>query len=335
MARKTSKEILAEIRAEPDDLPMRRIGVWSLEKLATLHLYLPAFARACQRAGGGYYVDGFAGPGRASIRGAPEPHFVYGSPLIALRANPQIKRCIFLEIDPHKLTALEGRCSRYGDRAFLRRGDVNVDLVPLLRQEVPGWAPCFCFLDPTGVELKWQTVEGIARLPGRRRKPELMILFPLEMSVIRLLTVDRPMRDEDKTRVNAMFKNESWWDIYQSRVRGEIDKAEAKRLYLAKYSEDVKSLGYESVESRQVLAYVGAGKKRQARYHLVFATDHPVGEDIMSDIFKRDFVLDFPVSRQPSFLTREAFRRRSHRPGSAQPCLCRRACPLRCARPTA
>ena len=301
MARRTtSEEILAELRAPFDESPVRRIGVWSLEKLATLQLYLPAFARACQRAGGGYYVDGFAGPGRASVRGAPEPYFVHGSPLIALRAKPEIERCIFLEIDPHKLAALEGRCAHYGERALLRRGDVNVHLVPLLREEVPGWAPCFCFLDPTGVELKWQTVAGIASLPGRRRKPELMILFPLEMSVIRLLTVDRPMRDEDRTRVNAMFKDESWWDVYQSRVRGEIDKAEAKRLYLAKYSQDVKDLGYESVESRQVLAYVGAGKKRQPRYHLVYATDHPVGEDIMSGIFKRDFVLDLPVSRQPS-----------------------------------
>lgn len=127
-----------------------------------------------------------------------------------------------------------------------------------------------------------------------------MILFPLEMSILRVLTVDRQMRSEDRERVTRVFGSDAWWEVYQARVNREIDPADAKDLYLGNYLRDIENLGYQSVISRPILAYIGPGRKRQARYHLIFATDHGVGEEIMRDIFRRPFVLDFPVSRQPS-----------------------------------
>ena len=50
--RKSSQEILAELGAESDGLKMRAIKVWSLEKLAIVHLYLNAFTQASRKAAG-------------------------------------------------------------------------------------------------------------------------------------------------------------------------------------------------------------------------------------------------------------------------------------------
>ena len=90
MKPKTYKQILAELQAGDDGLPMRAIGPWTLQKLAILLLYLPAFASACKKARGGTYVDGMAGAGIDRLKDAPEPYFVWGSPLLALRARPPI-----------------------------------------------------------------------------------------------------------------------------------------------------------------------------------------------------------------------------------------------------
>ena len=296
--RKTSSQILAEMEAEKDALPVRSIGVWTLQKLAILHLYLPAFSSACR--GRGYYVDGMAGPGIGRVKEAkPGPLYVWGSPLLALRATPRLQRVILMDDKERNANALRERCRTFGGRATVRKGDVNDDLVPLVRAEVPPLAPCFCFLDPEGTELRWTTIEGLAHLPRPKRKPELMILFPLDMALVRLLPVSRPIRDEDRKAVAKMFANSTWWDIYQARLNGEIDPSAAKASYLDQYRKDLKSLGYQQVISRPVTAPRPAGARSREMYHLFFATDHVVGDEIMQAVFDRPLSLNVPVSQQP------------------------------------
>lgn len=298
--RKTSAEILGELTAPGDSLFVRRIGTWSLDKLAIIHLYLPAFADACQSAGGGYYVDGLAGPGLARVKGVDgDPFFVWGSPLLALRAQPRLERAVMLELGQRKVEALRARVAEYGDRAAVYRGDVNKDLVSIVRGAVPTWAPCFCLLDPEGLELHWSTIQGLASLHGRRRKPELMILLPLRMSLLRLLTVSRPVRRPDHEAVSRVFGDDSWEAIYRARVSDEIDPGTAKELYVDLYCEKLRRLGYKSVFERPVLTYEPPGRKRRELYHLVFATDHEVGDKIMSDVFTRPYVLGVPQHSQP------------------------------------
>ncbi len=59
---------------------------WTEEKLMILEAYLNAFAKACQKVGGWYALDPFAGTGLnwSTTRDAP----VNGSALIALEAEP-------------------------------------------------------------------------------------------------------------------------------------------------------------------------------------------------------------------------------------------------------
>jgi len=297
--RKTSQDILAELKVEDDGLPARPIGIWSLEKLATLLLYFQAFTRACGKAGGGYYVDGMAGPGICRLRGAPSPYYACGSPLIALRTQPQFQRCSFLEIDQRKVDALRARVASYGQRAAVYQGDANSELGRLVHDQVPALAPCFCFLDPQGIELSFETISAVARTPGRRRKPELLVLFPLRMALLRLLTVSRPVPARTEERLHAAFGGQEWLEIYDARRNGQITAETAQKGYLTVYCDKVRALGYASVEAKGIVAPRALGLRRQEMYHLIFATDHPRGADIMRDVFQRPYVLHFLVSRQP------------------------------------
>jgi three-Cys-motif partner protein len=290
LARKSNKEILAALRTEPDGLVTRNVGLWTLEKLGILLLYAQAFTRASKKASGGYYVDGLAGTGICRVK--ETGHFVLGSALVALQTTPRFRRCILLEKGLRNYNALSERADSYGERASVQRGDVNEDLPRIIQQEVPNWAPCFCLLDPEGTELRWSTIRSIARTPGRKRKPELLILFPLQMGLLRLMTVIGPMPSHFRMLINEAFGTSDWSAVHRARLNGSVSPADAKERYTALYCQQLDSLGYRHTEARLISAQSRAGRPRQERYYLVFATDHAGGANIMNDVFKRWYSLD-------------------------------------------
>src|SRR3712207_4448735 len=116
-----------------------------------LDAYLNAFAKACQRAGGWYALDLFAGTGLnwSTTRDAA----INGSALIALEAeNPGATKVILAEKHAGAFEALAHRTERYGDRAARFNDDANLIVGDMLAL-VPTRAPTFAFLDPEGSEL--------------------------------------------------------------------------------------------------------------------------------------------------------------------------------------
>ena len=244
------------------------------------------------------YVDALAGPGLCKVRNpVAGPPYVNGSPLVALNGAPDIHKCVFLEYDPHSVQAPKDRTVRFGDKAVVYQGDVNADLTALIRQHVPPQAPCFCLLDPEGVELHWETVEGIASLAGRKRKPELLILFPIE-NAIRLLPTKKPMTEYTEHQLERWLGTSEWQETYRARLDGSISPNEALQRYVDLYESRLRGLGYAFVEGKEVTAPAAPGRQRRTMYRLVFASDHSKGAKIMGDVFTRPYVLDFPVTGQ-------------------------------------
>jgi len=298
MPRKRSDEILSELAAADDRLQTKPIGIWSLWKLARLLLYFKAFTTACKSVGGGYYVDGFAGPGLCRVRNAqPLPYFAWGSPMLALRASPKFEKCFLVELNERSANTLATRCLAFGDRAAVHQQDANIEVARIVRENVPPWAPCFCLFDQQGTELIWDTLLRVARTPRSGNKPELLILFPLRMSLLRMLSVHQQLTTTAANRMSESFGTSEWRRIYEERVRGDITPSEAQIRYLGLYCERLKGLGYR-VQSQVITAPRSQGMARQEMYHLVFATESDLGEKIMKDVFRRPYALDFPVTAQ-------------------------------------
>jgi three-Cys-motif partner protein len=301
MKRKSSQEILNELSAEYDGLPMRRIGIWTLEKLAILHLYFHGFTSASGKAGGGVCIDGLAGPGLCEVRGARmPPRFVWGSPLLAARTTPPFGRCIFIESRLRSANTLAERTKSYSRRVTVRAEDVNDELPKVVRDEVPRQAPCFCLLDPEGLELSWQTIRSTALVAGRRRKPEFLVLFPSSW-LMRLLPRKGIVNRLHEGILDRLMPGRGWRDSYQLRLQRKISPSEAKDQYVELYREGFEELGYRAF-SHPIQAPSIPGGKRRERYQLIFATEHEAGAKIMLDVFERPYVLDFPVTaQQPLF----------------------------------
>lgn len=94
---------------EDDGRGVREVGEWTYHKLALLEYYLPAFAKLCSKAGGWYYLDGFAGNGANRAPGFP---LAKGSALIGVTQQLPPKRAVLIEKDKGHAAVLNARTER-------------------------------------------------------------------------------------------------------------------------------------------------------------------------------------------------------------------------------
>ena len=281
--RGTDYERLREsIRMEPDGLPMREVNNWTPDKLALLAYYLGPFAKLChEKAGGWYFLDGFAGNGANDAR---EGNTFKGSALIGATITPGARRSVLIEKNSGDADVLRTRCERLGSRAVVLEGDCNELVGGALDEFEDRGLPAFCLFDPYGLELDWEVIELCAGRRTRGTPYELLVYFSTP-GVMRTASVtDERMIEGDERAMRRVFGNDRWRPIAERHRSGEIDGRQAWREYLSLYEQQLRELGYRYVMSRP--SFMG---DRRLAYHLVFASSSEAGQSIMEDGFKRAY----------------------------------------------
>jgi len=259
----------------------REFGTWTFSKLEVLSAYFRMYRRV---AGGGTYIDAFAGSGYARI-GDSE---VMGSPLRAITSgafrhvhlfesdqakHKQLSTAI-ASLDRHRCeVALHPPCdANQGIPALLDSGEVSLD------------RPCFAFLDPNSTQLDWATVESLANykdyaptksgssLGGSINcKVELWVLVNTHQALNRLLPRDRA-KYEVPTHATVLDRvmgdRDAWWDIWQG-APGNLATRYAERL------RDVLGYGWSHPQ------LVNDPQSHRPQYHMVHASDHPNAHTLM------------------------------------------------------
>lgn len=281
--RGTDYERLREsIRMEPDDLPMREVNNWTPDKLALLSYYLQPFARLCsEKAGGWYFLDGFAGNG---ANDAGEGNTYKGSALIGVTMEPDATRCVLIERRAGDAEALRTRCETLGSDAVVLQGDCNEEITTALGEFEDRRLPAFCLFDPEGLELDWEVIELCAGHRTRGTPYELLIYFSTPGVVRTASVTDERMIAGDERALRRVFGNDAWMPIAERQRAGQMDGTAAWREYLGLYEQQLRDLGYRHVMSRP--SFMG---DRRLAYHLVFASSSDAGQNIMEDGFKRAY----------------------------------------------
>lgn len=254
------------------------VGVWSPEKLEILRCYLgqrSGFLQASKSAAQRHYIDLFAGPEQNRVR--PTNNTIDGSPSLQQEpARPLSPTCTGWM--PIRGALPRSRCTvRNSDRNIrIYEGDANARIDDVLL-DLPKIYPTFAFLDPRGTELHWQTVSKLARhKTGSRTKIELFILFPFNQGIARLMPHD-PQRMVNEEALDRFMPDPlRWREVYKRRAA--MTAAEFRRTMLEEYVNGLQSLGYKYVPPPRLVSTA----KRQPLYFLVFASDHPAGENIMT-----------------------------------------------------
>jgi three-Cys-motif partner protein len=268
----------------------RSWGYWTEGKLDILARYLDRFTTTTKyKADARIYLDAFAGEGLGTSR-TTKAQFE-GSARIGLKvSDPPFDRCYFFELGD-KAAELERELTRDfpGRDVRVVPGDCNATIpeaLAELRRDDLGWAPTFAFLDPDGMELRWETIQALAvhkqlRQSPSKTKVELWVLFPSGGLLRNLALDDRRLLPGHVAKATSLFGSDAWTRIYQARKAQQIDGQEARERYVNLYRWQLEQdLGYRRAHPIEV-----KDNRDRPIYHLIFATDSDPGDKIMSHLY--------------------------------------------------
>lgn len=270
----------------------RHIHIWTALKLEYLDNYLQAYIHATKRSRETHYIDAFAGCGECMI--IETGYEVKGSPLRALYIKPSFTKYHFVEKKPMLSNHLRKVLFDKGfNNAYVYSGDCNQVIPTKVLSNVPQDVPSFAFLDPTGIQLNWQTIERLAS-HRKRWKMELLLLYPYDMAIARLFRLalsNRALYDA----MTRFYGDESWKiqidESFQKRETSDQRRERFVRLYTNK----LQALGYRYVDTYGPL-YSG----HKPLYHVIFASDHPVGARIMKSVWSKTRFVPGEIGYRPS-----------------------------------
>ncbi len=263
---------------------IREFHGWTLDKLEILDLYLKLYRRV---AGGGTFVDAFAGTGEGTSATNGESKLHDGSSLIAAKSGA-FSNLHLIEQNQASFELLQSAIASLPDRLqsniSLHQGDCN-QVIPELLQltRLDCSRPCFVLLDQDSTQLEWNTIEALAHWKsyeppptsnGRPRacKVELWILFNSHQAIYRLWPDDRSRYPEtlSASTLDRIFgRRGNWWDLWES------DKPSG--ALVERYADLLRGLGYQYVIP-QPIRDPDTGRPQ---YHMFHATDHPSAISLM------------------------------------------------------
>ncbi|MGK7921692.1 MAG: three-Cys-motif partner protein TcmP [Trichodesmium sp.] len=207
-------------------------GNWTEDKLNRVRKYLGAYAKIMNKYSFNYaYIDAFAGTGYREIKEIEDKdtllfpefsdlavqRFLDGSARIALQVTPRFNKYIFIEKNESKvseLNQLKRDFPQLADDIVIVNEEANKFLKNICLKD---WTRhrAVLFLDPFGMDVKWNTVELIAQT----KAIDLWYLFPI-MGVNRLLKKDGNIEEVNRSKLNEIFGTIDWYDTFYQ-VRGE------------------------------------------------------------------------------------------------------------------
>jgi three-Cys-motif partner protein len=268
-------------------LQFDEIGYWSEIKLDIVREYAAAYSRilAAQTKPRleHVYVDAFAGAGVHISR--QTGRFVPGSPLNALLVKPPFRAYHLIDIDGQKTALLRQLVAGRND-VHVYQGDCNSilrnEVFPQIRYEE--YRRGLCLLDPYGLHLDWRVIETA----GKMRTIELFINFPVA-DINRNVLWRNPegVDNADIERMNRFWGDDSWREACYRQVPslfGDMLAKEDNKTVAEGFRQRLRKVaGFQYVPKPMPMR----NSKGSVIYYLFFASQKPVAEGIVKDIFNK------------------------------------------------
>jgi three-Cys-motif partner protein len=237
----------------------RIINKWFCHKLECFGDFLKYYSTDKPR----YYLELFAGCGTYTCKGTD--CLIDGSELRTLKNG--FSEYIFIVNDLQDSRNLKTITEQIGAKSFIITGNCINDKI--LRQAfnlIPRSQTSFAFINPPGYNrLRWSTIKKLAA-HGKDwygHKMDLLIVFPLEMALLRNIT-----RPDCEASINRLYGNRDWQQVRKKIQDGSIGQNEARKKLISLYNSGLKGLDYR---------YVGDIKPARfyspPNYHLFWASD--------------------------------------------------------------
>jgi three-Cys-motif partner protein len=267
-------------------LKFDEIGYWSEIKLDIINQYAKAYSQILSKRENLHhvYIDAFAGSGKHISRTTGS--LVSGSPEIALNIVPPFKEYYFIEIAGAKVAELNKIVANRPE-AHVFQGDCNSILLADVFPKVlyKDYRRGLCLLDPYGLDLNWDVI----KTAGQMKSIEIFLNFPvMDMNRNVLWSNPERVKPTDIVRINMYWGDESWKEAAYRPTQtlfGDVVEIKEKNRPIAlafkKRLEEVAEFKYvpEPIPMRNSLGNI--------IYYLFFASQQPVADRIVKDIFNK------------------------------------------------
>jgi three-Cys-motif partner protein len=262
------------------------IGYWTEIKLDIIREYAAAYSQILTSQNRPslhhIYIDAFAGSGVHISKKSGD--FVLGSPLNALRVMPQFREYHLIDLDGGKAqrlrTLTQGRSGVY-----VYEGDCNHILLETVfpRALYKDYRRALCLLDPYGLHLNWEVIAAA----GQMRTVDVFLNFPVEDMNRNVLWHD-PNRVDPKqaSRMTAFWGDETWRSVAYdttSNFFGWPVKSNNDTIAEAFRDRLISAAGFRFVAPPMAMR----NKNGATVYYLFFASQKPVAEKIVTEIFNK------------------------------------------------
>jgi three-Cys-motif partner protein len=262
------------------------IGYWSELKLEIVEKYGSAYTKTFKKNRlKKYYIDGFSGAGVHLSKKTATP--VEGSPLRALKIFPPFDRYYFIDLDEEKTSHLSTICGNRSD-VHIHTGDCTEYLTELLPKiQFKNYERALCLLDPYGLHIDWEVIY----LAGQSKAIDMFLNFPvMDMNRNAIWRNPEKVPQDGIERLNKYWGDESWKQAaYAESPQGslffgpEMVKQGNDEIAAAFRQRLKKVAGFEFVPEPLPMR----NSTNAVVYYLFFASQKPVAEKIITDIFSK------------------------------------------------
>jgi three-Cys-motif partner protein len=290
-----------------------KVGPWAQEKLECLGGYLAAYTTILRKQDwcrGYFYVDAFAGAGRAALRAeddvnesaapllanvgafgfedADEAAYIDGSPHVALEIQHPFTRYVFIEKNVDRAQQLNEIAARYKDRREIQivQADASAAIKRVLDDAAVDWRThrAVVFLDPFGMQVPWTIIEQIAA----NRKIEIILNLPVGMAIQRLLPRSGIFTEQQRKKLNEYFGSPDWEKVIYEKAPnlfGDTDtiKVEGSGERLAKWYQKWLERAFGYAPNPRLIR----NSQGSHLYYLLWAGPNKTGHKIASHILNQ------------------------------------------------
>jgi three-Cys-motif partner protein len=264
------------------------IGYWSEIKLDIVREFAGTYSKIlnAQKSPSLYhiYIDAFAGAGIHVSKRTGD--FVKGSPHNALLLKPPFKEYHLIDLDSRKVDSLKGIAEQHPTmNVNIYEGDCNQILLDQVfpRAKYENYRRALCLLDPYGLHLNWEVMQTA----GQMKSIEFFLNFPVaDMNRNVLWHNPDKVDPQQAVRMTAFWGDESWRQAAyttEGNLFGWEEKTDNEAVAEAFRSRLKKVAGFKYVPEPMPMR----NNKGAIVYYLFFASQKPVAENIVKDIFTK------------------------------------------------
>ncbi len=239
---------------------------WECHKLESFAEFIDSYSATTRKAAFSY-LELFTGRGSTLCNGAD--CYLEGTAIRALKSKAKFFRYGFLTPSRENASELRKQIEQFENAAkaeVLTGNPAKEKTLVHLLDNVPRSALALVYVDPHGYRrLEYSTLEKLAKFGKnwQNQKVDLLIIFPLEMALLRHLT--QPECAESLTR---FYGNHSWEDIRRQIQMRKANREDIKYKLVELYKDGLHNLGYRYVED-----FKPASPTHEPYYQVIYAGD--------------------------------------------------------------